>query len=67
MTTPYCPTCGSVKVKRINEAVGVCGEPDCYTIKPWRAFLDHAAMHSEFVTKGGEHKDRAPDYDEVVS
>lgn len=67
MTTPYCPTCGSVRVQRIgdNGAAGFCGEPDCYTVRPWRDFKAHAASIAEHIREGGEHKERAPDYDEV--
>lgn len=65
MTTPYCPTCGSVRVQKINEAAGVCAEPDCYTLKPWRQFTGHQSSIAEHVRAGGEQKERAPDYDEV--
>lgn len=70
MTTPYCPTCGSVKVKRgtLDEGrIGYCLEQHCLAVARWEDFSRHRSSIAEHIRAGGERKERAPDYDEVVS
>jgi len=41
MATPYCPECGSVRIKK-DRRTGRCLEPDCFHSGPWRKFSEHA-------------------------